>query len=313
MPYPMLRIGSVGDAVKLLQGALNLAPTLQPRLAEDGQFGPRTNGRVREFQGQKKLAPDGVVGPFTWAQLEPMLRQLMALIDRYALPAHEEEKLRQRIVDVARSSFELWGWGARGTPKPDGTSGRIAAAFGHGPSIAGVRARQGGPALATIFNLAGVGGANCLAIRSEAEAAYKLPDSHPDRRRLINQDIGSWCGIFATYCLRAAGLSQANWDRVGHQDSGCFTRLGYNDAVRRGDIGVYRFGRGMVELNHHFVVVEDAEPGAMVRSIDGNVGIPDENVTATTWYSVISERKYFRKTLQTAVTAFLRPNFAALR
>jgi hypothetical protein len=312
-PYPVLRIGSVGDSVRLLQGALNLAPTLQPRLTEDGQFGPKTNGRVREFQGQKKLVPDGVVGPLTWAQLEPMLRQLMALIDRYALPVHEEEKLRQRIVDVARSSFDLWGWGPKGTPKPDGTSGRIAAAFGYGPSIGDMRARQGGPALATIYSMAGAGGANCLAIRGEAEKAYKLPDSDPNKRGRINQDIGSWCGIFATYCLRAAGLTRANWDRVSHQDSGCFTRLGFNDAVRRGDIGVYKYGRQGAEINHHFVVVEDAGPGAMVHSIDGNVGMPDENVTATTWYSVISERKYFRKTLQTAVTTFLRPNFAALR
>jgi hypothetical protein len=154
-----------------------------------------------------------------------------------------------------------------------------------------------------------------LRATGEVDMACRLiRRTHPNKRGRINQDIGSWCGIFATYCLRAAGLSQANWDRVGRQDSGYFSRLGYNDAVRRGDIGVYRFGRGgTVELNHHFVVVEDAEPGAMVRSIDGNVGIPDENVTATTWYSVISERKYFRKTLQTAVTAFLRPNFAALR
>jgi hypothetical protein len=311
-PFPTLAFGSIGKSVTLLQQALNVGASQQPKLNPDGQFGSKTRNRVMEFQGQKNIASDGVVGPVTWGQLEPFLQQLTALIDQNALPASEEDAYRQRIVDVARSSFDVWGWGATGQPAADG-SARIAAAHGYGPSVAGFRARQGGPALGMIYNMAGVGGSNCLAISSQSEQAYRLPDGHPDKRTLCNADIGSWCGIFTTYCLRAAGLSQANWDRVSHQDATYFSKLGYNEPVRKGDIGVYTYTKKMDAVYHHFLVVEDSAPGATVHSMDGNVGLPNENQTATTWWSVIAPRKYFRATLKTAVTTFLRPKFAALR
>lgn len=310
--YPTLGFGSIGKTVTLLQQALNVGPSQQPKLNPDGQFGSKTRNRVMEFQSQKNIASDGVVGPVTWGQLEPFLQQLTALIDQNALPASEEDAYRQRIVDVARSSFDVWGWGATGQPAADG-SARIAAAHGYGPSIGGFRARQGGPALAMIYNMAGVGGSNCLAISSQAEQAYRLPDSDPTKREKCNQDIGSWCGIFATYCLRAAGLSQANWDRVSHQDTTYFSKLTYNEPVRKGDIGVYGYTKKGAFVNHHFLVVEDSAAGAMVHSIDGNVGLPNENQTATTWWSVIAPRKYYRATLMSAITTFLRPKFAALR
>lgn len=309
---PTLRFGSIGEAVKLLQSGLNLAPSVQQRLTEDGQFGSKTRGRVMEFQNQKQIASDGVVGPVTWSQLEPFLQQLKGVIDQHGATGQEEAQLRQRIADMARSSFDVWGWGAKGIPQADG-SGRIAAALGYGPSVGGMRARQGGPALAMIYNMAGTGGGNCLTITAKSEAAYRLPDTDPTKRGLVNADIGSWCGIFATYCLRAAGLSQANWDRVSHQNADYFSKLKYNDPVQRGDIGVYRYTRFGAEVNHHFLIVEDSGPSATIHSIDGNVGMPDENVTATTWYSVIAPRKYFRETLRAAQTTFLRPNFAALR
>jgi len=72
-PYPMLRFGSVGDAVLLLQKALNVAPTLLARLKEDASFGSKTHARVVEFQGQKNAVRDGVVGPVTWEALAPFV------------------------------------------------------------------------------------------------------------------------------------------------------------------------------------------------------------------------------------------------
>lgn len=38
-------------------------------LAYDGYFGPNTEYCVKDFQGRKGLAVDGVVGPATWAAL----------------------------------------------------------------------------------------------------------------------------------------------------------------------------------------------------------------------------------------------------
>lgn len=69
MTLPLLRIGSSGAAVIFLQTQLNLASPEATLLAVDGQFGPRTQARVIEFQKARKLSPDGVVGPITWGAL----------------------------------------------------------------------------------------------------------------------------------------------------------------------------------------------------------------------------------------------------
>jgi hypothetical protein len=58
---PTLRRGSTGDAVKLLQRWLGLAP--------DGIFGPVTEAKVRAYQHMRGLAADGIVGPKTWGQM----------------------------------------------------------------------------------------------------------------------------------------------------------------------------------------------------------------------------------------------------
>jgi hypothetical protein len=56
-----LRRGAVSDLVKLLQRALGLAET--------GHFDARTEAKVREFQREHQLVPDGIVGPKSWAIL----------------------------------------------------------------------------------------------------------------------------------------------------------------------------------------------------------------------------------------------------
>lgn len=74
---PTLRQGSRGDDVRVLQRLLNTFPTALARLNEDGNFGPLTDNRVREFQRAnvdsegRQLTVDGVVGPRSWSALEP--------------------------------------------------------------------------------------------------------------------------------------------------------------------------------------------------------------------------------------------------
>ena len=306
-PYPVLSFGSMGEAVLILQKALNLAPTKLPKLTEDARFGPKTQGRVMEFQGQKNTVRDGVVGPITWAELEPFVQQVLKMIDGSLPPSTDEAAHRQRIVDIAEASFANWGWGATGAVTPDG-SPRIAAARGVGPSIGGSRARQGGVMLAAIYAVAQAGGANCLTISSGMEAIYQqnpADEAGKAKRRLaINNDIGSWCGIFATYCYRSSGL-QITWNDVKQQLPKYFDSLGPNAAVQQGDIGVYD-----LRLNHHFLVVKPAGPGERVHSIDGNVGNPSES-TVSPWNSVISRRFSLRATLASKGGKFLRPKFAA--
>ena len=53
-----IKLGSKGDDVKVLQKYLGINP--------DGDFGPVTDKKVREWQKSKGLTPDGVIGPKSW-------------------------------------------------------------------------------------------------------------------------------------------------------------------------------------------------------------------------------------------------------
>jgi hypothetical protein len=66
-----LSSGMQGQDVKNLQGMLNfhLVPLGEPRLAEDGNFGPKTKAAVLKAQGIASLVADGIVGPKTTAAL----------------------------------------------------------------------------------------------------------------------------------------------------------------------------------------------------------------------------------------------------
>lgn len=64
---PVLMKGSNGNDVKDLQNALN---KFGYGLVVDGDFGPKTDSAVRDFQKNHGLKVDGKVGPLTWAELE---------------------------------------------------------------------------------------------------------------------------------------------------------------------------------------------------------------------------------------------------
>ena len=66
--YPILKKGSTGNNVKILQQWLNKVNNAG--LAEDGSFGPATDTAVRNYQRKKGLVVDGSVGPNTWCALE---------------------------------------------------------------------------------------------------------------------------------------------------------------------------------------------------------------------------------------------------
>jgi hypothetical protein len=303
---PTLFFGSAGPAVQLLQSALNVGTSYLPKLSPDSQFGPRTLGRVKEFQGQKRLAQDGVVGPMTWDALTPFLEALKKIVEQ-TVPSGDEDEQRKRIIDVALAALQTFGWGGSTPPTPDG-SARILAARGFGPVIAGKRLRQGGASLASIYALAGVSPALCLHITTEMEAVYQQDATkHPDRRAKINQkDIGSWCGIFATYCYKSSGLN-VTWDEVKSQSKVKFDKVLPTARVKKGDIGILD-----PMTNHHFLVKADAEPADKVYSIDGNVGNP-RSQDVVPWNSVISERLYLRSTMKSKNGLFLRPKFAAMK
>ena len=66
---PTLRRGAKGDPVREVQRILNAWYPSLPALTVDGDFGPKTEARVRYMQQRAGLAVDGVVGPNTWRKL----------------------------------------------------------------------------------------------------------------------------------------------------------------------------------------------------------------------------------------------------
>ena len=66
---PVIKKGSKGDAVRKAQNGLK-ARYYDPG-AVDGIFGPKTFKAVKWYQGDRGLTADGIVGPKTWAKLDP--------------------------------------------------------------------------------------------------------------------------------------------------------------------------------------------------------------------------------------------------
>ena len=66
---PVIKKGSKGDAVKKAQNALK-ARFYDPGPV-DGIFGPKMFKAVKWYQSDRGLTADGIVGPKTWARLNP--------------------------------------------------------------------------------------------------------------------------------------------------------------------------------------------------------------------------------------------------
>lgn len=64
---PVLRLGSTGDGVTLLQSALRARGFT---IAVDGHFGPQTDRTLRAFQHRHGLVVDGICGDETWNALD---------------------------------------------------------------------------------------------------------------------------------------------------------------------------------------------------------------------------------------------------
>ena len=65
---PTLSIGSTGPDVRRLQVLFVMTKALE-YTDIDGNFGSKTQERVKSFQQGSNLTPDGVVGPLTWKAL----------------------------------------------------------------------------------------------------------------------------------------------------------------------------------------------------------------------------------------------------
>jgi hypothetical protein len=136
MNYTYLQMGDNLPAVGVLQKLLNRSGA---RLSPDGAFGPRTRDAVMQFQRQRQLSADGVVGADTWPRIssgatlpivdcidvwDPSLFQLEAgdIQGAGGTPiliggmCNGVEQAVQQIVGMARNAFLLrfHGHGAPG-------------------------------------------------------------------------------------------------------------------------------------------------------------------------------------------------------
>ncbi|XHR81346.1 MAG: peptidoglycan-binding protein [Gloeotrichia echinulata GP01] len=65
-PLPILRFGSSGTAVRILQKLLIINGYM---MQVDGIFGPLTETAIKAFQNRRKLIADGIVDQRTWEEL----------------------------------------------------------------------------------------------------------------------------------------------------------------------------------------------------------------------------------------------------
>jgi hypothetical protein len=94
--------GSSGPAVLALQKRLS---AWDKSVAADGLFGVATLAAVKAFQGEKKLAVDGIAGPVTWKLLDSS----PAVTPPPAAPLPAPPDLRQQVASTAAAGTFTWG------------------------------------------------------------------------------------------------------------------------------------------------------------------------------------------------------------
>lgn len=100
--------GSRGEIVRQIQKALAGAGL---RVIVDGNFGPITEEAVREFQKQKGLTPDGIVGPATLALLIPArLRKSRRTINEIIIHCTATPEGRECSVEEIRRWHKARGF-----------------------------------------------------------------------------------------------------------------------------------------------------------------------------------------------------------
>jgi hypothetical protein len=243
-----LRLGSTGPAVKVLQEALNAALPQYSALGTDGQFGGLTAGRVKTFQGNQRLAADGVVGPATWQALCAVLGCSVAVAGAPAPAVNPQatgtetgasksgfDHLRPKIVAIARQHIGMVDFTQYAGGKPRGLDFLISMF----ESVANVRLTE-------------------QHFKDHNGWMWRPSSGAASGSRI------DWCGIFAVYCYQKAGVP-GGW--AGGRPTGPLRLvIGKRPSpLLQGTIGVTGTN------NHHFVVEDPGSGSApQLSTIDGN-------------------------------------------
>jgi predicted TIM-barrel fold metal-dependent hydrolase len=108
-PRPVLHRGKVGHAVSSLQSRLRAHGF---DISVDGNFGPATELAVKQFQLQKGLVSDGIVGPKTWEDVDVRASETPDAGENPATPGHgtETEIKPDDQLGVSEQARHLNAW-----------------------------------------------------------------------------------------------------------------------------------------------------------------------------------------------------------
>ena len=243
-----LRYGSTGADVAKLQAGLNLLPSILPQLKIDGIYGPKTTGRVKEFQNANGLVPDGVTGQFTWEKFLELLQQVQqggaaGIPGLPGPPPPAVELLQPIILTIAQQHLGMVDFLQLVGGRPKGLDFLI-----HMFKVA---------ANATLTDK------NFIDPKTKAWTQEPWINSPTEQRK-------SWGGIFCVYCYRMAGLTNAHWDLGSGKPSPGFIELNqwspnFVANIRPADIGC------VASKSHHFLIEEIGGGKApSLTTLDGN-------------------------------------------
>jgi hypothetical protein len=256
-----LAIGSFGQDVVQLQNSLNLLPTSLPALVPDGSFGNKTKTRTVEFQNQSFLQPDGIVDPITWAKLLELISGLLPPgVDTPPLlppPVDSTVAKRLEVVAIARAEAEQNPLGMLAAKLPGGKDPSNNRTF-----------RRGHDNLLKYFRMAAPNPANPgTTFYNENDITYLTEANQLGPMR-------DWCGIFALWVYKMAGLPVGSWrDGFGIGSVAGIKQNFQKKGDLRGCIGFIN------AFQHHFIIedVFTSDLGIkMVKTVEGNSG-PSSN------------------------------------
>jgi hypothetical protein len=102
-------------------------------------------------------------------------------------------------------------------------------------------------------------GAEASPSYSEASNALKYRDTGVK----VNGAVKHWCGIFACYVVRQAGITVARWTLNGGKIYNLSLNWG-NAGMQPGDIAM------IVAGNHHFIVTDVDYGSKTMKTVEGN-------------------------------------------
>lgn len=238
-----LSFGSIGPLVKQLQEGLNQLVSSLPRLVPDGQFGTKTRSRVQELQSSNRLSADGIVGPLTWELLARLLQQVAAggLTVLPDMKASTFDVLRPLVLTIAQMHMGKVDFSQMVGGRPRGID-----------------------FVKEVFQFAANQTLTDTNFRANGTGGWM-----PTPWVGVHGHVKSWCGIFAVYCYRKAGIP-VRWDLgvggpVGPIRLRSFSP-GFAALLKPGDIGAVN------TRNHHFLIetVQGTGPAPKLTTIDGN-------------------------------------------